>query len=254
MVKADTAINVRGGPGTAYTVVGALQPSEAAAIVAKSPAGDWWQVSLADGQQGWVFGELVAESGDLNQVAVAANIPEPPPTATPAPVAAAPPAAAEAPTATPEAAAAPPAPPSDQPHFTLVQRRLWGMEENGGCRGQHLLRIHVLDANGNRLNNVRLKGIYIGEIMVTGAQGKGDGIMEYDLHGSGEGFYVIQDQDGREATSDRAEGFTTKSYEIDQQTLIGAGYCKDQADCEAFLYPGGCFGHHSWEVTFQRNY
>jgi hypothetical protein len=237
-----------------------MQNGESAEILGKNPAGDWWQVLLTNGQQGWVFGQLVEITGDASTVAVAANIPAPPPTATPvivaapaeAPVAAAPP--AEAPPEEAPAAEAPPVDPNAAPHFTLVSKRLWGKQENDGCVGKHLLRIHVLDANGNRLNGVRLKGIYIGEEIVTGDQGKGDGIIEYDLHTSGEGFTVIRNNDGREATSDRAEGFTTQSRDIDQATLINAGYCSNDADCQIFYGSFGCNGHHSWEATFKRNY
>ena len=131
---------------------------------------------------------------------------------------------------------------------------MWSKAENGDCRGQHLLRINVIDANGVRLNGVRLKGLYTGEVMVTGSQGKGDGVIEYDLYGTGEGFTVIQNDDGREADSDRAEGFTTQSREISQDLLIAGGYCSNSTDCQIFYDSWGCNGHHSWEATFQRNY
>ena len=136
----------------------------------------------------------------------------------------------------------------------LVSRRLWNKDENDGCVGKHLLRVHVLDANSNRINGIRLKGIYTGEEFVTGDQGKGDGIIEFDLHGSGEGFTVIKNNDGRDATSDRAEGFTTRSVDIDKPTLIAAGYCTNDEDCQIFYNSWGCQGHHSWEAIFKRNY
>jgi uncharacterized protein YraI len=270
MAQASNSMNVRGGPGTVYPVVGAMNAGEQAEIIGKNPQADWWQVLLPGGAQGWLLGALVTTVGDTSAIAVAANIPEPPPTATPAPVAAAPVEAVPAPPAEqppaeqapaeqppaeqPPAEQPPAAPPSDKPHFSLVEKRMWSKAENGDCRGQHLLRIHVLDANGNRLNGVALQGIYIGEIIVTGAQGKGDGIIEYDLHGSGEGFRVIRDADGRDATSDPAEGFTTRSIDIPQETLIAGGYCTNDTDCKIFYDSYGCHGHHSWEATFKRNY
>jgi len=258
-------VNVRNGPGVDYPVVDSLDPGEAAAITGKSTAGDWWQVALSDGQAGWVMSQLVATSGDTSGVAVPADIPAPPPTATPAPVAAAPasdsvetPADASATAAPAGDATGTPAPPaaspSDQPYFKLVASRMWAKSENGDCRGQHLLRINVLDANGVRLNGVRLKGIYTGEEIVTGSQGKGDGIIEYDLYGTGEGFTVIKNDDGRDAASDRAEGYTTQSRDISKELLIAGGYCTNDADCQIFYDSWGCNGHHSWEATFQRNY
>lgn len=251
-VIASSAINVRSGPGTDYALAGALQQNESATIIGKNTVGDWWEVTLTNGQVGWVYSALVQTAGDTNAVAVAANIPPPPPTATPAPTQ--PPAAPTAVPAAPEATAAPAVDPNAPPHFTLVSRRLWSKPENDGCVGKHLLRIHVLDANGGRLNGVRLKGIYTGYELVTGDQGKGDGIIEFDLHGSGEGFMVTFNNDGREATSDRAEGFTTRSVDIDQQTLIEAGYCTNTEDCQIFYNSWGCQGHHSWEAIFKRNY
>ena len=218
-------------------------------------AGDWWEIELPGGDSGWVYAQLVTTDGDVQAVAVAANIPTPPPTATPAPtsepaaavvaasVAAQPTEAAPATTAAPAAAAT--TDPGQQPFFKLVAHRMWSKEENGACSGQHLLRINVIDANGVRINGVRLQGIYTGEVMVTGSQGKGDGVIEYDLYGTGEGFRVTQNDDGRPATSDAAEGFTTKSLDISVPTLIGGGYCTDEADCQIFYNSYGCTGHHS---------
>jgi uncharacterized protein YraI len=272
--KATGLINVRSGPGTDFSAVAALNSDEIVQLIAKTPAGDWWQISLANGATGWVFGQLLETMGDVSGVTVAADIPTAPTTApvavaeqpastaadisTPpsAPLTA--PVADAAPTAAPAAeltaTAAPAGSPSDQPYFKLVSSRMWNKAENGDCRGQHLLRINVIDANGVRINGVRLKGIYTGEVMVTGSQGKGDGVIEYDLYSTGEGFTVIQNDDGREAASDRAEGFTTQSRDISQDLLIAGGYCTNASDCQIFYDSWGCNGHHSWEATFQRNY
>jgi uncharacterized protein YraI len=261
--KATGLINVRSGPGTDFSAIATLNPEDSVTLVGKTPAGDWWQVSLTNGATGWVFGQLLSTSGDVAVVAVAADIPTPPPTAVPVAVAEQPaataapaeaPTEAAAPAAEPTATAAPAGSPSDQPYFKLVASRMWSKAENGDCRGQHLLRINVIDANGVRINGVRLKGIYTGEVMVTGSQGKGDGVIEYDLYGTGEGFTVTQNDDGREAASDRAEGFTTQSLDISQDLLIAGGYCTNASDCQIFYDSWGCNGHHSWEATFQRNY
>ena len=248
-VRADTALNLRRGPGLLYDIIGGLQAGDEMAITGKNDAADWWQVKLPGDIFGWVYGPLVQTVGDVNAVAVAADIPPPPEQPTPAPEP-----VVEAPEPAPVEEEEAPASSSDQPNFTLVERRLWSKPENGGCAGQHLLRIHVLDASGNRINGVALQGIYIGEILVTGSQGKGDGVIEYDLHGSGEGFRVIRDNDGREATSDGAEGFTTRSVDIPVPTLIEAGYCSNEDDCNVFYNSWGCQGHHSWDAVFQRNY
>jgi uncharacterized protein YraI len=272
-VQASNSLNVRSGPGTAYPVVAALNTGEQADIVAKNPGGDWWQVTLSNGTQGWVYGPLVQTSGDTSAIAVAANIPDAPPTPTPAPVAAAPetPAEqapadqppAEQPPAEAPAEPAPAAPPADGPDFVVIERRLWNVEETGGrvdaagsviCGEKRELWVNVVDVNGVQLNGVHVQAIYGNkEIYVTGDQGKGPGKVEFVL-GQGQGVRVVRDNDGREVTSQDAEGMITKSWEIPQETLIGSGYCRDKESCDKFNYSAGCYGHHSWTVTFQRRY
>jgi hypothetical protein len=112
----------------------------------------------------------------------------------------------------------------------------------------------VLDANGSRLNGVAVQAIYgAQEIFVTGAQGKGDGQVEFVL-GEGQGVKVIRDADGREVTSDVVDGMITHSPEISDDDLIKAGYCRDTESCDKFNFSAGCWGHHSWTVTFKRKY
>ena len=271
-LSANAPLNLRGGPGTNYNIIGSMQTGQTADVVARNPNGDWWQIN-AGGVQGWVYSPLVTTSGDVNAVAVAANIPAPPPP-TPAPVAQAPapapapveaaPAEAEsqpeAPAEEVPAEAAPaeeapaeeaPAPVSETPHFTLVQKRLWNKQENDGCIGKHLARVHVVDSNNVALNGVRLQSPYTGAVLVTGDQGKGEGVIEYDLHGSGDAFKVMTDHKGRAASSDATEGATTRTPDIDQQTFINAGYCSNDADCQIFYGSWGCHGHYSWEFTLQ---
>ncbi len=96
------AINVRGGPGTNYQIIGASQPGESFTIKGKDPTGAWWQVDY-NGRDGWLFGQLVSAQ-NTDAVPVAQNIPAPPPpTATPVPQPTQPPAATQppAPQATP---------------------------------------------------------------------------------------------------------------------------------------------------------
>jgi outer membrane lipoprotein-sorting protein len=58
-----TLVNVRGGPGATYPVIGGLAPKQVVSVVGKNQAGDWWAIDL-QGQTGWVFAELVDFSGD----------------------------------------------------------------------------------------------------------------------------------------------------------------------------------------------
>ncbi len=77
-------MNVRGGPGTNYPVIGAAQTGDRFIIKGKDGSGAWWQVDF-NGRDGWLFGQLV-NAENATAVAVAQNIPAPPPpTNTPVP-------------------------------------------------------------------------------------------------------------------------------------------------------------------------
>jgi len=81
----NVLMNVRGGPGTNYNVIGTASPGQEFRITGKNPGlGDWWQIDYA-GRTGWVFGQLVtATNAETVQVALVIPAP-PPPTATPVP-------------------------------------------------------------------------------------------------------------------------------------------------------------------------
>ena len=234
----STTINVRSGPGTAYPVVSSLESGSNALVLAQNQDGSWWQIQLPGGKTGWVSGTVVTVSGAVNDVHVATNIAPPPPTATPAA------------TATPTKPAG--------PDFRIVSRRLWSVEENGGsfagvsinCGGKHELHIKVIDAAGNPLNGVTIRSLYDNEEHVSGE--KGPGMAEWILYEPGNGVYVVRDVDGHEVSSDAMEA-PTDPRSIPNEYLIDAGYCTDDASCAVNKYPG-CYGHYSWDVTFQRSY
>ena len=247
-VTAVNGLNVRSGPSIAHTIVGAMETGTTAALLAKNPQGDWWQVALPDGTEGWVFGPLVTTVGDVSAIAVAANIPTPPPAPT------------AAPTAVPEPVVeAPPAPDTSGPEFRLIERRLWSVEENGGrmdgpsviCGEKRELRVKVVDAAGNPMNGVAVQEVYGAKVIeVTGAQGKGDGIAEFIL-GDGQDIKVIRVGD-RDVSSDVATGLSTIPAGIDFPSLIQAGFCTDDASCQKNIVDVyACGGHYSWSVTFQ---
>jgi uncharacterized protein YraI len=111
-VTINSEMNIRGGPGTNYNVLGGATTGQTFPITGKNNDGSWWQINY-NGQAGWVFSQLVTAQ-NAESVAVATNIPAPPVQPTPAPVAvvntpvpAAPP--AEAPPAETPPADAPPA-------------------------------------------------------------------------------------------------------------------------------------------------
>src|SRR5690606_35882406 len=129
VVVSGAAVNARSGPGTDYGLVGAVNQGQAFDAIGKNPEGTWWQFCCVNGQQAWIFGELVTvENGD--SVPVAQNIPA-------APVAVAPPAPTPVP-AEPAPPAEPPAEPA-QPEEPAPEEPApppaGGAVNAGGCGG-----------------------------------------------------------------------------------------------------------------------
>ncbi|MGL4651185.1 MAG: SH3 domain-containing protein [Caldilineaceae bacterium] len=163
-------VNVRGGPGTTYNLLGTGAQGLSFPVTGKSPAGDWWQINF-NGQAGWVFGELVTATG-TEGVQVAQNIP-------PAPTAAPPPPATNtpvpAPTQPPAAAAptpAPAAPPQANTPYTLGNT-----ERCDPNPGQTYFSGFTRDASNNLINGVCIH-IFFYEPRTTkcsGCDGVGDG-------------------------------------------------------------------------------
>lgn len=243
-VVAEGDVNLRTGPGRAYPIMGKLFAGKEADILARNASGDWWRIAWSGQGQAWVAGTVVKVLGTIDTVAIAKDIPAPPPTSTPAPRPTA------QPTSPPKAAG---------PDFQVVSVRLWGVEENGGyfdgpsihCGGRRQLRVFVLDAAGNPLNGVTVKAVYGNqEEEVTGS--KGSGMAEFIL-GGGQDVFIIRDVDGRQVTSDYARGMSTQPEGISQDQLIAAGYCTDAASC-AYHVTQSCRGHYSWDATFRRAY
>ena len=131
----NVLMNVRGGPGTNYHVIGSASPSERFEITGKNPGlGDWWQIDFR-GQTGWVYGPLVTAS-NASAVQVALVIPAPPP-----------------PTATP----IPPPTPVPQPTQPPAPRFPYSLVNNGDCRAHSQLSFFngfVRDTNNNPVNEV----------------------------------------------------------------------------------------------------
>jgi curli biogenesis system outer membrane secretion channel CsgG len=52
-----TSVNLRSGPGTNYSIVGSAKMGDKLPLLGES--GDWFQVRLPDGKDGWIFNKLV---------------------------------------------------------------------------------------------------------------------------------------------------------------------------------------------------
>ncbi len=244
-VVASSNVNLRSGPGRTYPVIGQLRAGQEVVIQARNASGDWWQLAWEGQGQAWVAGTVVNVLGAIDAVAVAQNIPTPPPQPTPAP----------------RPTAAPTEPP--KPGVEFVVESLGLRPLNVGSQrcdgGDHNIFVTVLDATGNPLDGVRILEVFTGQIRVTGAQGKGSGRAEYDLYGGGGGQLQIVD-DANNPRSELTRGMSNVFPPFD--LMKAAGYCSckphpDDASCEAdinsqqYLF---AMGHYVYEVVFRRTY
>jgi len=74
ILSPDDLLNVRGGPGLGYTILGQITPGNDYEITGKDSSGEWWEVDI-DGISGWVIDSFVQTSGDTQSVRVATDIP-----------------------------------------------------------------------------------------------------------------------------------------------------------------------------------
>lgn len=80
-------MNVRGGPGTNYPVVGTALTNQKFDITGKNAAGDWWRIDYK-GNNVWIYAPFVTATNADRIVAVPTPVPPTPtpqPTATPRP-------------------------------------------------------------------------------------------------------------------------------------------------------------------------
>jgi hypothetical protein len=78
-VTVTTPVNIRSGPGTVYSIIGAITQGSSASVAGKSASGTWWYIGYSGGN-GWVSASVV------NANCIPANLPivAAPPTPLPA--------------------------------------------------------------------------------------------------------------------------------------------------------------------------
>ena len=72
-VKVDRDMNVRGGPGTYYPIVGSAWPGDQLPIIGRNPDGDWWRIRYK-GSTAWIYAPLVTAI-DTEDARIAVFIP-----------------------------------------------------------------------------------------------------------------------------------------------------------------------------------
>lgn len=168
LVINNPTLNVRGGPGTNYGIVGQARNGERYDVTGRNAAGTWYQINF-NGQTGWVAGQYVIVEGDPNSIQVAANIPPAPvvPTRPPAPTAAPQPTAPPAPT-TPPVASYP---------FSLLQ----GVERCDPNPGTTYFNGFVRRRDNSPMNGVCVHIAFFGprNTKCSGCDGVGDGVWGF---------------------------------------------------------------------------
>ena len=76
-VVASETLNVRGGPGTNYPVLGALKRGDSVAIVGRSADSKWAKIGFSDAKEAWASAQFLTINIDFPCVAVAAAPPAP---------------------------------------------------------------------------------------------------------------------------------------------------------------------------------
>lgn len=273
LVVGGEIVNVRQGPGVEYPTVDAVAAGETFTLTGRNEAGDWWQVCCFGEEPGWLYGPLVeVQAGE--SVALAADIPPPPPTVTPAPVAveeSAPDEPAQADAGATPSPAEEPAPvannesaysatagsfdPAAQYH--VVGYRVIGYGENNGGifnnGGQHIIFVNVIDADGNGISGAVVKNAINDNInIVTGP--KGPGRAEFEMFWDPYKLYVASDPSGP-VTSQITNQMNTAYPHVPD--IVGRlGPVEDElAICPTVderCDPPFFHAHWSYEVTFQK--
>lgn len=248
-VLAQSNVNLRGGPGKAYPVVGQLRSGQEVDIIGRNASGDWWQLAWTDVRQAWVAGTVVSVLGAIDTVAVAQNIP----TAAPQPTAAPRPTSAPAPTTAP-------AKPSTEFVVKNVRVRAVGESSQTCASGEHNVFVQVIDPGGNPIDNVRVRDVWTNTILVTGAQGKGAGRVDFDIYKDGGAqLEIVNDANNPISPPSRGMSANLPDWDLFQ----AAGYCNckpypDTESCragwEARDFNFMPMSHYVYEVIFQRTY
>ncbi|MBX2997950.1 MAG: PD40 domain-containing protein [Caldilineaceae bacterium] len=76
----QTSVNLRGGPGTTFPIVGNAVAGAEFPILGRNEAGDWYLIDRGAGLSSWIFAQLVTVLGDVSTIPVADDIPVAPST------------------------------------------------------------------------------------------------------------------------------------------------------------------------------
>ena len=175
------------------------------------------------------------------------------PTDTPAPTETPPPTATLRPavptdTPTPELPTDTPTPSVD---FLVTKQDVMQVIIDGGCNWRHNIFVTVVDINGEPLDGLIVADKFDNYALLTGS--KGPGRADFDLWANSLELFVKSGEDGTPYRSEMTRRLSSDAPEISD--MIIGGVCNKEAECQAKLASGSfCYGHYSYEVTFQRTW
>ena len=71
-------VNVRTGPGTAFSIIGTVEQGDRYDIGGRNVDGDWLEFCCVNGQRGWIYAQLLIVSQETTSIPLAQNIPATP--------------------------------------------------------------------------------------------------------------------------------------------------------------------------------
>ena len=161
-VMAATAVNIRSGPDTAYSVIGTLLPESSLPVTGQNEAGTWWQVRQEDGTSGWVS-DTVVEASDVVGVPIVAVPPLPQSTSAPTPA------------------------PTTQPTFQFEPTGWYGSANAGLTRFLGT----ITDSNGDPVNGVTVEAQCGTYRVISNPSGPVPAFNSSDSANDPPGFYDI---------------------------------------------------------------
>lgn len=72
-IHAESRVNVRSGAGTNFDIVGIATQNTPVTVISQNEAGDWIEVRLPNGVQGWIFNELLDNAPGQSSASGTAN-------------------------------------------------------------------------------------------------------------------------------------------------------------------------------------
>jgi uncharacterized protein YraI len=153
-----TDLNVRGGPGQDYPILGLLRVNTQVEVTGKNQDGSWWQVAYPadDADRGWIFAAFTRTSNTENVTVVETPVPP-----TPIPTPTGTPTATPSPTASPTRIPTLTTTPSRTPVAPIVEFRATETTINpGGCTNLewHIENVRAAFLNGGEFNNYGVTG------------------------------------------------------------------------------------------------